>query len=679
MLKTILQKYQQDEYIRIWVPGCSTGQEAYSIAIAILEQADLLNSQPHIQIFATDIDERSIEKARSGIYPGNITKEVSKGRLNRHFVKVANGYQISNTIRDMCVFAVQNVIKDPPFSNLDLICCRNLMIYLGGELQKKVFQIFNYALKPRGFMMLGTSESIGKHADLFALVDRKSKLYTKKSIPSRIEYEFNPRVFRPDAITPMNQDKEQRAPMMNLQQEADLLVLDKYGPAGVVINQDMDIICFRGKTGPYFNPTPGVASLNLMKLVHHELSMELRAAVHKVRKDKTTVRKDNVYYLRNGDRNMVNIIVIPMCRNTVDAPSMLVLFEETVLPTNLPEPEIGKDTIQQTSTNVDQIKALEQELASTREYMQSIIEEHEGANEELKSANEEIQSTNEELQSTNEELETAKEELQSTNEELATVNEELEIRNIDLGSANNDLTNLLASINLPILILGLDLKIRQFTPQAEQLFNLIGTDLGRPISDIKPNIEIPDLETMLLEVTDTMTTKNIELKDKTGHWYSVRMRPYKTMDKRIAGTVLTFVDIDNLKDVERLQSTLDQERRLATIVRDSNDAITVQDFAGNIMAWNQSAARLYGYSEEQALKMSMDLMIPEEQRNDYLKMMTALRKGELVASFETQRISRDGSKKMIWLTATALINEQRQPYAIATTERELAAIKPMVE
>ncbi len=672
VLSRILQERIRHQPIRIWIPGCSTGEEVYSVAITIMEQAELQNSVPQVQLFATDIDEKAIDQARAGVYAERITEEVSPERLRRYFVKVTGGYQINKTIRDMCVFATQNLIKDPPFSRLDLICCRNLMIYLGGVLQKKVLQIFHYALNPEGFLMLGTSESIGSHADLFAMVDRKSKIYTKKSIASRINYEFNTRTYHADDSPPPYPREAPRSSAAGYQQEADQLVLNQYGPPGVVINLDMEILSFRGATGPYLNPAPGSASLNLLKLVRQELSVELRSAIHKARKEQITVRQEGASYRQNGSEGMVNIIVHPLQSAAVDEPCLLVLFEAAIRPPKDAQTATGKGQEKPTASDQELVRILEQELASTREYMQSIIEEQEGTNEELKSANEEIQSTNEELQSTNEELETAKEELQSINEELATVNEELENRNTELAASNNDLNNLLASVNLPILMLGHDLTIRQFTSQAKQLLNLIDADLGRPINNIMPNIEIPKLEDQVLEVIDTMTSRNLELMDKDGHWFSVRIRPYKTLDKRIDGAVLTFVDIDMLKDREQLKLTLEQERRLATVVKDANDAITVQDFNGRIQAWNPAAQRIYGYTEEQALGMNIEQMIPQNQLDHYLEKLAQLRKGMTVDAFETQRITQDGSQLSILLTATALLNEHNQTYAIATTERVLS-------
>jgi len=675
VLARMLKECRPGVPLRIWIPGCSTGEEAYSVAISFLEQADLQNNVPQVQIFATDIDDRAIEIARSGIYPESIVGGLSQGRLRRHFVKVSGGYQINKSIREMCVFATQNLIKDPPFSKLDLICCRNLMIYLGSVLQKKTLQVFHYALNPNGFLMLGTSESVGGHAGLFSAVDVKNKLYSKKSISTRINYEFELRTAGMDRDKLPTQEQGTPLPEVTLKQEADRLVLDRYGPPGVVINSDMNIRSFRGETGPYLNPTPGSASLNLLKLVRQELLVDLRAAVHRALKEQLPVRKEGLCCAAEEEAGRVDIVVLPIMGPKTEEPCLLVLFEEAIDLVGQPGPAPGETEGRQEDLGGERIKALEQELASTREYMQSIIEEQDGKNEDMRSASEEIQSANEELQSTNEELETAKEELQSTNEELATVNEELENRNSELSAANNDFTNLLASVNLPILMLGHDLTIHQFTPQAEKLLNLIASDLGRPIGNIKPNIEIPGLERSVLEVIDSMTTKVLEVRDKTGHWYSVRMRPYRTLDNRIEGAVIAFIDIDMVKDMSRLRSALERERRLATVVRDANDGITVLDLAGNILAWNPAAERIYGYTEAEALHMNIERLMPKEEVGHFRQVLATLRKGVLVDAFKTNRITKSGSILSIWFNPTVLSDESGLPYGIATTERDVSKIQ----
>ena len=432
----------------------------------------------------------------------------------------------------------------------------------------------------------------------------------------------------------------------------------------------MQILHFRGQTGPYIEPSAGSASLNLLKMARQDLMLELRTAVQQAIKERSEVRKEGVRMRQNGGYRSINLQVLPLPAVDAAKPNYLVLFESgsaaaVVPPTGL-LPAAGIADAREL-----RIKELEDELRADREYMQSIIEEQEGVNEELQSANEEIQSTNEELQSTNEELETAKEELQSTNEELATIIEEHENRNQELNTANNDLTNLLASIDLAIVILRADLHIRRFTPAAKPLLNLIDADIGRPIGNIRPNIDIPDLEQRVQQVIETMVPQSLELQDRGGHWYTLRLRPYRTLDNRIAGAVMAFIDIDGIKDAERLRQALQQERRLAAVVRDANDCITVQDFAGRILAWNRHAQEMYGYSEEEALRLSAAELIPDEVRAEMRLLWEQLRRGERVPPCESQHRAKGGRVFKVWLTTSVLLDQAGNPSAIATTEREM--------
>lgn len=681
----LMQDRPNEQPLRIWVPGCSTGEEVYSIAIALFEFLGENINSIRIQIFASDIDNKAVDKARAGHYPENIRDEVSPARLQRYFIKTADGYQICKAIRDICVFAVQNVIKDPPFSRLDLVSCRNLMIYLGTVLQKKVLHTFHYSLRPNGYLMLGTSETIGNSADLYSLVDKKNKIYLKKSVATRMAYDFSATPYVAQVAGTETVEAGRQLPVLNLQQEAENIILANYGPPGVIINQDMQILNFRGQTGPYIEPAAGSASLNLLKMARQDLVLELRSVVHEAIKEHHQVRKENVrIQQQDGAYRLVNLNVMPVTAATAAEPYYLVLFEaasELVLPEKkavkktprtgkvAPEAEEGADM---SDPRNQRIHELENELLSNREYMQSIIESQEASNEELQSANEEIQSANEELQSTNEELETAKEELQSTNEELATINEEHEIRNQELITANNDLSNLLASVELPIVILRDDMTIRRFTPAAKQLLNLIDADVGRPISNIRPNVTIPELEERVLQVTSTMMAQSLEVQDKDGHWYVLRLRPYKTLDNRIEGAVMTFVDIDSVKDVERLRKALQQERRLAAVVRDSSDAVTVQDFSGRILTWNRRAAEIFGYSEEEALQLNSEVLIAEKSREQMKAMVQQLQQGKKVIPCESWRRGKNGSEFEVWVTVSLLFDEAGQPATIAITEREAA-------
>ncbi|BAN34776.1 MCP methyltransferase/methylesterase, CheR/CheB with PAS/PAC sensor [Sulfuricella denitrificans skB26] len=661
----LIEQRSAEQSLRIWVPGCSTGEEVYSVAITLLEFLGERASNTHIQIFASDIDDKAIDIARQGIYPESIRDVIAPGRLQRFFVKTPSGYQISKIIRDICVFALQNVAKDPPFSRLDLICCRNLMIYLGAVLQKKVLHTFHYALRPGRFLMLGTSETIGSFADLFATVDKKSKIYAKKSVATLPGYDFTTLPHAP--MSAADQTAPARAPSaLDLQHEAERLILTTYGPPGVIINQDLQILHFRGQTGPYIEPSPGSASLNLLKMARQDLVLELRSVVNQAIKERSKARKEGVRIRSDGGYRMVNLQVLPLAEEGATEPHFLVLFE----PSNETPAVSPRDAETPDTTNL-RIQTLEQELLSSREYMQSIIEEQEATNEELQSANEEIQSANEELQSTNEELETAKEELQSTNEELSTINEEHENRNLELMSSNNDLANLLASVELAIVILSDDLRIRRFTPTAKTLLNLIDADIGRPIGNIRPNVNIPDLEKQVREVIDTMSAQSSEVQDRDGRCYTLSIRPYKTLDNRIEGVVMSFINIDSTKKAEQMHQILQQERRLAAVVRDSHDAVTMQDFAGRILAWNRRAQEMYGYTEEEALQLNISVLTSQKNQEEMRDLIERLKRGEHILPFETTRITKDGREINVWLTVSALLGESGNPAAIATTEKEV--------
>jgi len=665
VLEKIMENRSQEDPIRIWIPGCSTGEEVYTVAMLLVEFLGDRVSSAIIQIFGTDIDTKAIDKARMGIYPEGISGDIAPLRLKRFFVRVPEGYQIAKSIRDLCVFAVQNVTKDPPFSKLDLVCCRNLLIYLGSTLQKKILHVFHYALKPKGFLMLGTSESIGGHAELFALTDRKNKIYTKKILTQPLHYDMVVSPYKP-LDSEISRSSSEMRPAADLPRQADRLVLSQYAPPGVIINRAMEILHFRGHTGPYIDPVPGTASLNLLKIARQDLIMELRSVVHRAISEGVNKRKEDVKLRINGEEWSINIHVVPIRDPVSKEDFYLVLFEQPPPALSLaPIPAQKKKSSALSADEKDQrINELEQEILTLQEYMQSTIEEQEATNEELNSANEETQSANEELQSTNEELETAKEELQSTNEELATVNEELENRNHELTHVNNDLTNLLSNINLAIIVLDENLCIRHFTRQAQRLLNLIGTDIGRPITDIKPNFEVPDLGRLVQEIIETMITRSADVEDGEGHFYKMIARPYRTSDNRISGAVLTFIEVTDRKRREELQ-------RLAAVVRDSNDAIMEQDFKGHILAWNPSAEQIYGYTEREALSMNIGEIIPEEQRNAAREFVKQLSNNKSVLPFETKRITKDGCHIRIWITASLLLNEDGKPRAIATTEHQV--------
>jgi two-component system, chemotaxis family, CheB/CheR fusion protein len=591
--------------IRVWVAGCSTGEEAYSIAICLLEFLAHQLRKPSIQIFATDVSELAIEKARLGIYPQSQTVDVSSERLQRFFTPIEGSYQINKAVRELCIFARQNLIGDPPFSRLDLISCRNVLIYFGATLQKKVLPMFHYGLMPTGFLLLGTSETVGEFSDLFTLVDRKNKIYAKQPASLRLNMDLMTSSHSldssPQPIVAGESDRE-----TELHKAADRIVLNHYAPVGVVINTQLEILQFRGQTGAYLEPSPGRASLNLLNMVKEGLRLDLRAAIHQARQDEKSVRKEEIPLRESVNTpddgqvriRQVRLDVIPFKPKAAQETYFLVLFEEMQVVNPVVEksqrnrPSQSKRK-QQTSEQ-QEIQRLQQELDTTKVYLQSIIEEQQSTNQDLRAANEEILSSNEELQSTNEELQTAKEEIQATNEELSTINDELYRRHAETTQIGNDFQNLLGSINIPILMLEGDLRIRRFTPTAASLFNLIPTDVGRPLSDIKHNLTIPNLEQQILEVIETLNLKSQEIQDKDGHWYDLRIRPYRTLDNRIDGAVVVLVEIDVLKHSnDRIEAARDYAEAIVQTVR---EALVVLDEDLQVVTANQSFYKTFHVS-----------------------------------------------------------------------------------
>ena len=545
-LPALLKSKSKDRHaqLRVWVPGCATGEEVYSFAICILETLGHRASKLNIRIFGTDLSESIIDRARAGIYSNGIEKDVSRARLRRFFTKRDSSYQINRQVRDICTFARQNITADPPFSRLDLISCRNVLIYLGPQLHKRCIPQFHYALNPGGCLILGPAESVGLHDEIFELVDKKNKIYVKKDVttPRYVDLVFQ-QGFEPPQAGARSASPDGAALSTQLLQMADRIMLSAYAPAAVVIDREMHVRQFRGRADDYLEHMPGPATLNLLQLVRSSMVADLRTTIHRAWKTAKPARKERAVIKFDGKPREVNIEVVPFNVTASDKSWLLVIFDETTKktrPQKLPQ-ALGKTATQR------EMSELRRELAASKESLQAIIEEQESTNEELKSANEEIESSNEELQSTNEELETAKEELQSTNEELTTLNEELSNRNLEMMQVNSDLNNLLASIQIPIVMVDSTLTVRRATPAARNAFNILPTDIGRPISDLKPNINIPDLEKLLRDVVETLSTRERRVMDKQGGEYSLRVRPYRTTDNKIDGAVITLVDIDGKK------------------------------------------------------------------------------------------------------------------------------------
>jgi two-component system, chemotaxis family, CheB/CheR fusion protein len=548
VLPQILENRAGDRPVRVWVAGCATGEEPYSLAMLLLEAAGRFGVNVPIQIFGTDVSGASIDRARLGLYPETIAETISPERLRRFFTETPDGYRVNKQVRDCCVFARQNLVRDPPFSKLDLISCRNVLIYLGPVLQRKAMGIFHYALLPDGHLVLGRSETIGGFADLFTVASSKHKIYLKKNVSKRMPLEVTTAAARKEEVVERvrMQDENPSSPA-NVFREADRVMLTRFTPPGVLIDENMDILQFRGRTSRYLEPAPGAASFNLLKMAREGLLAELRAAVQDARKKGGPVRRAGVRVDGAGGEPeaVVDIEVVPFGTPNNEK-YQLVLFHEVAGPAVEPAAP-GRKKKKEDEENGTVATRLRRELDATREYLQSIIEEQEAMNEELRSANEEIQSSNEELQSTNEELETAKEELQSSNEELLTVNEELADRNQELAQANDDLVNLLASIDLPIVMLDPDLRIRRFNPGAQRVLSLIPGDVGRPIADLNTSLSVDALDDLVRGVIEDLEVRELEVKDRRGTTHLLRVRPYKTLDNRIEGAVIVLIDIDRIR------------------------------------------------------------------------------------------------------------------------------------
>lgn len=547
----IKQKGHPGGELRVWVPGCATGEEVYSLAICILEALGTAAPKVRVQVFGTDLSEAAIERARLGVYSSSIEKDVSATRLNRFFKKLDGTYQINRTVRDICTFARQNITADPPFSRLDLISCRNVLIYLGPQLQKRALPIFHYALNPGGYLMLGPSETVGAFSDLFESVDKRAKIYAKKVARRRPEFEALPsgtfkevRTLQKARLAPSSDGRDFESQVQGV---VDRIMLGTYGPSGVVVDEGMNVRQFRGKTALFLEHSAGPATLNLLHMAKASLVPDLRAIIHRAMATGQPARKERALVKSDSHVNEVSIDVVPFKVPTSDKTWAIVIFSQSPIV----EQKLGKSKGKWRAGVGREIERLRDELTATKESLQAIIEEQEATNEELKSANEEIESSNEELQSTNEELETAKEELQSTNEELTTLNEELSNRNLEIMQINSDLNNLLSSVHLPIVMVDNSLTIRRATPTARDAFNITNTDVDRRITELKPNIDVPDIEMLLREVIDTLSVREREVRDKQGHRYSLRIRPYRTADNRIDGAVLALVDINSGEEKKR--------------------------------------------------------------------------------------------------------------------------------
>lgn len=602
---TISQNKSSEIPIRIWVAGCSTGEEVYSIAICLLEYFSDRATVPPIQIFATDISETAINKARSGFYLESQMEGVSPERKSRFFVPQAGGgYQISSAIRELCVFARHNLGGDPPFSNLDLISCRNVLIYLADTLQERIMALFHYSLNLTGFLLLGTSESVKAASNLFMPVDETCKIYARKLSLSRPLFSFTTSALPVTSIQQQQRASESLAIPFDLAREVDLLISNRYAPISVVVDEQMRIVQMRGDLDPYLKLTPGTTELNLLAMAREGLEIPLRTALYQAQTQNVPVRQEQIQ-IETGERSqLLNLEVLPFRPSVANSLYFLVFFSAVSFSDTAPSPapidSFEPVDLEREVVNLRQaLSAATQRELSAQAHLQAVIQEQSQLNQNLRVANEEILSSNEELQSTNEELQTAKEEIQATNEELSTTNDELRSRNLQQNRDNSDLNNFIASINVPIIMLTNDLRIRRFTPSAQRLFNFIPTDIGRPFTDLHGNFDVSQLEPMILEVLDTLNTKEQDIQTGAGYWYNLRIRPYRTTENQIDGVTLVFLDIDALK---RYAATLESARNYAeTIIETVQIPLMVLDADLRMCTANRSFYETFQVAEATTL------------------------------------------------------------------------------
>ncbi len=651
---------RRDAPIRIWVPGCSTGEEVYSIAICLREFLGDARREVPIKIFGTDLSSAIIERARTGRYPESIEADVSEGRLLAFFSKTEGGYQIRRDLRDLCVFAKHDVSRDPPFAAMDLISCRNLMIYLGHELQDRVIGLLHYALSEPGFLMLGSAETVRAFAG-FAVVDGKNKIYSRTSATPRLAFDFTtPRPAfdrlsthpsRPEPIGSRSIDPVvgARTPgPSDIQREADRLVLAEFGPPGVVVTDDLAVVQFRGRTGAFLEHAPGAATLDLLHTAREELRLPLRRALEHARSSGAPARESGVELFIEGKGRAVDLEVVPFSVPATRQRYFLVLFDD-ITPG---EGETGASAVVPTKDSAEvPPRAIEQELSSTRQYLESVIEQLEAMNEELKAANEEVVSSNEELRSTNEELQSAKEELQAMNEELRTVNDEMRDRSAEATRLSDDLTNVLTSIDIPILLVGRDLRLRRFTPAAAKVFGLLTTDRSRAMSDVPRLVALaPELAHIVPVVLEHLRPASSAFQDASGRWHDLTVRPYVTLDGRVDGTVVAARDVDAEKrSAERLETARGYAQSVVDTVR---QGLVVLDRDLRVTSANKAFLQAFDFVLQDIVGRRLEeIGRPELSASPLPKLLRELDKNATIESFRLEHGEGTGKPRAFLLNA----------------------------
>jgi two-component system CheB/CheR fusion protein len=657
VIPAIFANLPANSILRAWIPGCSTGEEACSLAMVFKEVLEKTN--PHkgfsLQIFATDLDNEAIEIARKGIFSSNITADVSPDRLKRFFTKTEDGYRVNTEIRETIVFAHHNIIMHPPFTKIDILSCRNLLIYMDTELQKKLLGMFYYSINPEGIMLLGSAETLGTQGHLFTPVDAKLKIFKRSGnnlIPELFDF---PSSYSRNKQTIIEKQRPAKS-TLNIQTLADQLLLQHFSPAGVLVNEEGDIIYLSGRTGKYLEPPVGKANLNIFAMLREGLRNEFPSAFRKAIRKRETVILRNIRVGTNGGTQTLEVNI-----QWIDKPEplngmiMIIFIDVTDITDSKKHEKKGKRIL-----NGIRKSELEEELQRTREEVQNTLEEMQTSQEELKSTNEELQSANEELQSTNEELTTSKEEMQSLNEELQTVNAELQSKVDDFSRVNNDMKNLLNSTDIATLFLDKELNIRRYTNQATKIFKLIKSDIGRPFTDQVSDLVYPELATDALEVLRTLVFIQKPIPTRDGRWFSIRIMPYRTFDDRIDGLVITFINTSDLRQVE--VKLHEKEHMNSMLLNSSSDIIIQLSADGAILEFNPEAEKFFGKKREDAIsKNYIHMFIPEPLRKKMEKDMNKLLNDALDGKFEMKIITAGGTLKVVEWSVNIMLSNLKMP------------------
>jgi two-component system CheB/CheR fusion protein len=662
-------EHRCDDEIRVWVTACSTGEEAYSFAILLSEYREQLGENFKIKIFATDVDRNAIEKARNGIYPASIISDVPAALLSKYFTRRDNKYQVNQCIRELIVFAQHNLIKDPPFTNIHLLSCRNMLIYLQAILQRKILELFNFSLVTGGILILDASESIGDMEDYFDLVGFKWKIYRAKgkrhdnsSISiSAPEYVVNKTTRHSATFTPSSRAARRYHHDDGVLDRFVQGIADDLLPFTLLVNERMEVTHIFGDAKNYLAYATGKLALDVRHLVKKDLSIPIMTGIKRALGGLNDIVLTDIHIREGTLTRFVNLHIKQLPEKKGQESLLAVFISEAVKKEGYKPDALVFDLDQETE---QRISDLEHELQYTRETLQATVEE-------LETSNEELQATNEELLASNEELQSANEELQSVNEELYNVNSEYQSKINELTLVNNDLDNLFNSTHIATLFLDENLDIRRFTPKLQSIFNIMEHDIGRPYQHLSHRISGVDLGELIDSVMRYHQSVLKDVQTDTGNWYFLRITPYAVADSVYAGVILTFVDIDQLKktQIELQQREQEDTQRLATMVHYSRDAISLQTLDGQILTWNRGAEELYGWTQAEALLINFMELIPKaEQRHD-AQMRTNLKTGQAVSSFETQRITKDGKIFNVWVTVSVLYAENHQRELIAFTER----------